>query len=294
MFQIGSGKRLRLLLTRVLIKCVEACWAWVDESMDKVWYYAAGEESVGPISLAELRAVLSRVSGANSALVWKHGFTDWVRADGVPELAPYLLKPPPLPNGPAIKLSPGETRTKLPKPAESANLHPWRRYFARMLDIYIFILIFFFLLVVIFPELFQGSQSQSTARGNDYFLWFLGLAAYVIFETICLNAFGGTFGKFLYGIEITLKESGGIPFSIALKRALAVWFRGLGLGIPLITLITLNVAYRSLLKDGEASWDRDFNCLITHRQLSKLRWLVIAIVWCFFVSVSVILVAMAR
>lgn len=180
--------------------------------MENVWFYTAAEKSVGPISLADLTVILSRVSGANNVLVWRDGFKGWVRADCVPELAPCFLTPPPLPTrqranlaAPAIKISASDSRVAPHDTTASAKLHPWRRYFARIIDIYIFIFVFFFILGFIFPEFFQGSQTQGVGHFNDYWLTVLGSAAYVIFETICLNTFGGSFGKFLYGIEIRLK-----------------------------------------------------------------------------------------
>ncbi len=67
--------------------------------MTKIWYYAEGDKSVGPISLADLIAILSRVSIAQSVLVWRDGLPNWVEAKDVPELAVHVIKPPPLPSG---------------------------------------------------------------------------------------------------------------------------------------------------------------------------------------------------
>jgi hypothetical protein len=46
--------------------------------MDDIWYYAEGDNSVGPLSLAELTAVLFRVSNARSTPVWRDGYSSWV------------------------------------------------------------------------------------------------------------------------------------------------------------------------------------------------------------------------
>jgi uncharacterized RDD family membrane protein YckC len=254
--------------------------------MDIVWYYAEGEKSVGPLSQADLSAILSRVTNAKSILVWRDGFATWVKAESVPELAPYVIKPPPLPITPR-----GVTGQIVSADlAAAVALHPWRRFFARMIDMYIFVLIFFLFLGIVFPELFATTQTPTTTRENDYLYSLFGTAAYTVYEAICLNVFGITFGKFLYGIQIKAKEDDGIAFSIALKRALAVWFRGLGLGIPFVTLITLFVAYRTLLKDRQTSWDRDFSCRIFHREFSVLRWFVIGITWFLLLSVYAILI----
>jgi hypothetical protein len=65
--------------------------------MTRNWYYAEGEKSVGPLSLADLIAILSRVSKAESVLIWRDGLSNWVEAKNLPELAPHVIKPPLLP-----------------------------------------------------------------------------------------------------------------------------------------------------------------------------------------------------
>lgn len=64
--------------------------------MNNTWYYSECDKSVGPLSLVDLTAVLSRVSDARDVLVWRNGFSGWVRAENVPELAAQIVKPPPL------------------------------------------------------------------------------------------------------------------------------------------------------------------------------------------------------
>src|SRR5262249_35958050 len=194
--------------------------------------------------------------------------------------------PPPLPTSrrataqiaSAINVSPidpnftaGVVREK------GTGVHPWRRYFARMIDMYLFAVPFFFFIGMLFPELF--SPGSSTSRQTEYLYSLMAIAAYVIFETICLNVFGNTLGKVLYGIRIKTDEDRGIAFSVALKRSLAVWFRGLGCGIPIFALVTTIVAYRTLKRDGQTSWDRDFKCTVFHDELSVFRWIVIGVAW---------------
>jgi hypothetical protein len=253
--------------------------------MDSTWYYVEGDKTVGPLSLTDIRTILSRVSNAGSVFVWRDGFTGWMTADSVAELAPSVLKPPPLPPqrrmppAPPAKIQPRDADVATPAKAGSSTLHPWRRYFARMFDLWAFVFIFFVILGVIFPELFQTNQSRATAHDNEYLYTLWGVAAYVIFEAICLNTFGTTFGKFIYGIRIKMKEADQIPFLSAVKRCFFVWLRGLGLSIPLISLITLIVAYNNLLKNGETSWDRDFNFVVLHSEFSAMRWFAVAIAW---------------
>jgi hypothetical protein len=41
--------------------------------MSDVWYYAEGDKSVGPLTLTQLKTILSRVSDAKDVLVWRDG-----------------------------------------------------------------------------------------------------------------------------------------------------------------------------------------------------------------------------
>jgi hypothetical protein len=123
--------------------------------------------------------------------VWCPGMPDWARAGHIAELKRYFQQymPPP------IRVLPSDPGVAAPVRSESSNLHPWRRYFARMIDLYIFILIFFVLLRIVFPELFAADQSRGNERGYDYLYTIIGIGAYAIFETFCLNVFWGDLWK---------------------------------------------------------------------------------------------------
>jgi uncharacterized RDD family membrane protein YckC len=258
--------------------------------MNSNWYYSeTGEQSYGPIPIEDLGRILAAKNNSENFLVWSPGMSAWARAANIADLKQYFRQPTPL------RISPSQTFETGPiQSGSSANLHPWRRYFARMIDLYLFVLIFFFFLGVAFPELFAANQPRENSRDYDFFYAFIGIAAYVVFETFCLNVFGQTLGKFLYGIQLRPKIGDRIEFTTALKRSLAVWVRGMGLGIPIIAFITLIVAYRTLTKERQTTWDRDFNLAVTHAELSIFRWLIIAIVWTLLLSVWVLLVAATK
>jgi len=65
--------------------------------MSDAWYYAHGDRSVGPLTIFELKKILSGFAEAQNILVWRKSFPNWVRAEDVPELAAHVIKPPPLP-----------------------------------------------------------------------------------------------------------------------------------------------------------------------------------------------------
>jgi len=54
------------------------------------WYYHAGGETHGPVSLIELRTLVSNRQVTSEDLVWKDGLADWLAIPDVPELRQSL------------------------------------------------------------------------------------------------------------------------------------------------------------------------------------------------------------
>jgi hypothetical protein len=63
--------------------------------VEQGWFYAEGEQSVGPVSLDALTTALRRLPEPGAVLVWRSGFTDWRAAKDIAELADRLFKPVP-------------------------------------------------------------------------------------------------------------------------------------------------------------------------------------------------------
>jgi uncharacterized RDD family membrane protein YckC len=279
--------------------------------MEDNWYYAeSGAGSYGPMSARDLGQVLRTRPSASNFLVWCPGMADWTRAADVQVLRQFFSpRPPPLPTGPRVE-SPRPTPARLSElsagarivpshasvlPEEenaSAKIHPWRRYFARMFDLWTFSLIFFFFLGLTFPEFFGGKGSKGN-QGLDGVSGLAAMLAYVPFEAFCLHAFGSTPGKALYGIRVRDSFGRELPLSISFKRAFAVWFRGLGLGIPIVALFTSISAYATLSREKQTSWDRDFNCLVSFRHLSVVGLLVLILAWTLLAGTFALLIALA-
>ncbi len=140
-------------------------------------------------------------------------------------------------------------------------IRPWVRYWARYLDIVIFSIAF---------GLFLGIFMPSALDSSDMFLTVLILFAWVFAEATLLSSWGTTPGKWL--LKIKLNGSGEkIDFSSALNRSFAVWFRGLGIGIPIISLFTLISAHNRLKNEGITSWDREGNFTVSHGKVGIIR-----------------------
>lgn len=86
---------------------------------DAVWYYAHGDKEQGPVTLAQLKGLLSSGKIQSDDLVWKDGLDDWVPAESVQELraeAPVAGAPAP-PAGSAKTRASTEAAPRIEAPA---------------------------------------------------------------------------------------------------------------------------------------------------------------------------------
>ena len=80
------------------------------------------------------------------------------------------------------------------------------------------------------------------------------------------------------GIRVRRQEDGSMPsFLTALSRAASVQCFGVGLGIPLLSLIAVVTARGKLVSDGCTAWDDSRELAVTHRRRSIFVWVPVAI-----------------
>lgn len=157
---------------------------------------------------------------------------------------------------------------------------PWVRYWAKYLDLTLFGMISGGILGLLFPDYILGV--------NQYALGIEIAFLYIFVEPILLSEFGTTFGKWLLKIKLSLNSGEKITYSKAFKRSFKVWWRGLALNVPLISLVTHFIAYDKLVRNGATSWDLDEGFEVTHE---KIGWLRISTVVILFVLLTLLIVS---
>jgi len=153
---------------------------------------------------------------------------------------------------------------------------PWVRFFARMIDYYAFYL----LISVALPTLTLSSKTASIYSFSMTFLW-------IFLESLLLSTYGTTPGKWFLKIELKKASNSKLTYSEALKRSFAVWWRGMGVGFPLLTLITFIIASRKLEKNGITSWDRNLGTMVVHKDIGSARALIVVLLVMYWVSTYV-------
>lgn len=166
----------------------------------------------------------------------------------------------------------------------AVNYHPWRRLFARLLDLSFILTAWFLVVAVVFIFLNLSEEEQADFRqiahhfDHPIISYPILGTVYIFTETVILSLFGTTPGKKIYRIKLIYK-SGKPSFWVALKRTFTVWSVGMALTIPVVSLYAFYMARKRLVKTGVALWDAAGGFRVTHGQ-----WGVLYSVWVILVS----------
>jgi uncharacterized RDD family membrane protein YckC len=149
---------------------------------------------------------------------------------------------------------------------------PWLRYLARYIDIILYTAIIVIILIVVILVL-RNLENDINLLENMSKMIFSGilLLFFGLIEPLLLSYWGTTPGKKLLKIKITKEDNTSISFHDAFMRTIKVWFKGLGLGIPLISFFTQINAYNNLSNDGITSWDKSGGFRIVHEKIATWR-----------------------
>jgi DNA-binding transcriptional MerR regulator len=159
----------------------------------------------------------------------------------------------------------------------SRECHPWRRYFARMLDYSIVSALLVLIVVVI---LRVRPFSTNGIRVLNVFSYFISIP----FLAIMQHLFGTTPGKWAMGIRIEDVNGGKLDFISAFQREFTVFCVGLGLNIPIISLWRL---YKSYRKDTEGEgnlWNEETEIIFSDWTAVKKVIFACLAVWAMAVS----------
>ena len=159
---------------------------------------------------------------------------------------------------------------------------PWVRYWARMFDINLFAVAAGFFLGIFVPRAVpRGMTDTIVMNVLLLFLW-------IFVESLLLSWLGTTPGKALLKTRLRLTSNPTIPYSMALKRSLKVWWRGLAAGIPVVNIFTLVNADNRLTEDSITSWDQEDGFVVAHEKIGTIRLLVAVISFMVFAALFIV------
>jgi hypothetical protein len=158
--------------------------------------------------------------------------------------------------------------------------HPWRRWFARIVDMTIAA----FVLGIVVGIFAPNSTIFNSSLGTSI----LVLLVWMVAEPFVLTYFENTPGKALLNIRLKTVEGRSLRLDQAFQRSARVWFFGLGAGLPIVSLVTLVAAYNKLTKQGITSWDRVGNFSVTHGPIGMGRMVAIGVFLGFYFLLNVV------
>jgi TPR repeat protein len=101
----------------------------------------------------------------------------------------------------------------------------------------------------------------------------------IVLETACWTIFGNSPGKALVGIKVTGPTGETLAFASLVRRQFAIYWRGLGCGIPIVTFGTLWAAHRRATRGEPQSWDIGAGSHCCDVSTSLIRTSVVAVAY---------------
>lgn len=181
----------------------------------------------------------------------------------------------------------GSTQPNAPSPEEQVLLPqavsatprptagPWSRFWARAIDTSLLCWIIAEVLLRIAPEIASGIIVNGTLIAGTVLL-----PAAIVLETICLAVFGNSPGKALIGIKVLTSSGQKLSFAGLTQRQFGVYWRGLGLGVPIVSLFTLAAAHKRVSRGGSVAWDESTHSRCVSTGSSTVRTAVVALAFC--------------
>lgn len=166
-----------------------------------------------------------------------------------------------------------------------SKTYPWRRCFARVLDMNVS---FFFIKLLVkilfginffFTDFLFDGFGIFTVRTIMLFLsiFIFSFLAHIFINAFLISYSGMSIGKYFFGVSVYNADGILLDFNKACKREWMVFYRGEALWIPIISTIAWVVAYFNLTKNGTTSWDRDLQTKLLYRDVSAQHYLFVLI-----------------
>lgn len=131
----------------------------------------------------------------------------------------------------------------------------WRRFFARLFDMWWQIPLVAFTLTVVLSLLSPAFLAWATSPLGAQLFAFVCIPFAFALDAALLARFGRSPGKALLGLRVTTCDGDRLRFRAALLRNLHMWLAGLALTIPLLNLVTMARQGLRIGEDLPTSYD---------------------------------------
>lgn len=213
---------------------------------ERLWFYGSRATPAGPVFESVLAEMVADGELPHDVHVWAEGMRAWIPATSVVEF------------GGAAPDAKAAARWGAWRVCE----HVGRRALARAIDVALGFSIGCACGVLLAEtELWISPWIPAVLGGT------LGLIWWVLVEATLVARFGTTPGKRLCAMRVCTTRQARPDPSPAFRRALGVWLRGLGAGVPLLLPFTALIALKKMSRAPVAPWDHESGLLVQERDV---------------------------
>lgn len=148
------------------------------------------------------------------------------------------------------------------------QVRAFARFGARIIDLALFNFIVVQVLFILFPI------SPALQRMENTLQHLVVLFLWVFVEALLLRVFGTTPGKKLLRLKLIQDSGVGFGYRAALRRSFGVYAKGLGLGLPILELLSLGRSHVQFVEDRITPWDYACRTKVVPNKIGAIRSLV--------------------
>jgi len=139
----------------------------------------------------------------------------------------------------------------------NGEFYPWRRFFARTLDLSIYNALWSIFLIFVFHV-----NLAAISNMERIFNSFMAIFIMLLLEPLWLNLSGTTPGKAVFGIKIEKPEGEKLSYLDGFQRTWKVIGAGMGYNIPIYNLVRMWKSYKKCIQNESQPWDEGLSYTI--------------------------------
>lgn len=174
---------------------------------------------------------------------------------------------------------------------ESSQVRPWVRFFAKLIDLYLWWLICW---LIVFGALKITGTSTYVIKDKELPIGLVIMALWVFYEAALIFRVGTTPGKWLLNTRIVPLNPQGYTYLASVRRSFKSITEGLALGFPFISLITALIARNRLIKQGSTTWDLRYRFRVIHRKLSMFKIVLVVFLYLVFIFLVCLVISLVK
>lgn len=219
-----------------------------------VWLIHNGVRT-GPYPDYEIRSKINSGELDEDSPAWHEGLPEWVVLSEIEIFKGEFNKQQ---EAPSAETPADFNPPPPPLPETSAPPKLWRRFWARWVDINIYVALWWLFL-------WGTGRNIEAIFGNGWII-LTHLIPWVIIEIFLIHRFATTPGKWLLGIRVLNADGSLLSLTESTRRAVRAYVMGIGLNwVMAVTLICMTISVFTTLRFGKPTWD----FLGNHRVVSK-------------------------